>query len=75
MCDHETLGLGVSDTMLSPNHRGTPDKETAEDSDTRNTFMLLFPTHLNLQKNLQQLTSFCLQSQLLSFISAKLPRS
>lgn len=34
-------------------HSGTPDrgiKETAEDSDTRNTFMLLFPGHLCLQK-------------------------
>lgn len=50
MQDHETLEFGVSDIMLSPNNRGTPDKETAEDSETRNTFMLLFPMHLRLKK-------------------------
>lgn len=70
---HETQGFHVSDSMLSPNNKGTPDKERAEDSDTRNTSMRLSPIYLHLQNHPQQLTSFRLQSQLLSFLPASLP--
>lgn len=72
---HETQGFRVRDIMLSPNNKGTPDKACVEDSDTRNTFMRLFPIYLHLQNHPQQVTSFCLQRQLLSFLSANLPWS